>query len=286
MMNYSLGPRVCLSRPITSRIPEEVRYKFRNRRTGDSKLCDHRLHWIRRRLGTVLLRQRPYRPPAGLYASRIITGVGIGGLTVTGPVSIVEIAPAEIRGLLTSWYGVCMGLALFCSIFCVYGMYLHVPAGPLQYQVVFFAPCVFMLVSVAASFWICESPRWLVMMGRHEDAVVALTRLRGLPVSHPRLESEIIYAMGYGTPSLLETTGDWGAFIFFACWCFVALCYVYFMVPEIAGMSVEEVDNVFKTSWFTAYKRPERPLVVEGLKDVNVGRVDTSDGKQSHQYSP
>jgi MFS family permease len=41
---------------------------------------------------------------AGLYASRIISGWGIGSLTVVGPMSIVEIAPAEIRGLLAAWW--------------------------------------------------------------------------------------------------------------------------------------------------------------------------------------
>lgn len=34
-----------------------------------------------------------------LYTARFVSGLGIGPLTVTGPVSIVEIAPYEIRGL-------------------------------------------------------------------------------------------------------------------------------------------------------------------------------------------
>ncbi|KAK1764922.1 hypothetical protein QBC33DRAFT_571914 [Phialemonium atrogriseum] len=68
---------------------------------------------------------------AALYASRIITGLGIGAFTVTGPMSIVEIAPTEIRGLLAAWFGVAMILALVCSTFCVYGVYLHLAADKL-----------------------------------------------------------------------------------------------------------------------------------------------------------
>lgn len=34
-----------------------------------------------------------------LYTARFVCGLGIGPLTVTGPMSIVEIAPYEIRGL-------------------------------------------------------------------------------------------------------------------------------------------------------------------------------------------
>ncbi|CAI0649120.1 unnamed protein product [Colletotrichum noveboracense] len=94
-----------------------------------------------------------------LYAARIICGSGIGALSVTGPMSIVEIAPSEIRGLLTSWYAVTMGISLTVATFSVYGVYLHLPAIRLQYQVVWFAPAIFMALTVFASFFACESPR-------------------------------------------------------------------------------------------------------------------------------
>ena len=38
-----------------------------------------------------------------LYAARVISGLGIGALTVLGPISLVEIAPKEVRGLITVW---------------------------------------------------------------------------------------------------------------------------------------------------------------------------------------
>lgn len=83
--------------------------------------------------------------------------------------------------------------------------------------------------------------------------------------------------MGYGTPSLLAATDNWGAFIFFAAWCFIALIYVYLMVPEIAGMGVEQVNDVFKGSWFTAYKRTKQPPSLEG--------AETDDGDQNSKPS-
>ena len=75
-----------------------------------------------------------------------------------------------------------------------------------------------------------------------------------------------IYAMAYGTPSLLEKTNNWVAFIFFASWCFIALIYVYLMVPETAGLSVEEIDEMFKGPWFNAYKRTKRREIIRGLE--------------------
>jgi hypothetical protein len=73
------------------------------------------------------------------------------------------------------------------------------------------------------------------------------------------------YAMIFSVPSLLEKTNEWGAFIFFASWCFISLIYVYLMVPEVAGLSVEEIDEIFKGPWFNAYKRWKRPATIESV---------------------
>ncbi|KAL5362545.1 general substrate transporter [Aspergillus floccosus] len=142
--------------------------------------------WI---VGQIIATCSPGWP--ALYTARIVSGIGIGSLSVTGPLSIVEIAPAEIRGLLTAWYTIAMGTALFIGVFCVYGIYLHMPPSPLQYQVVWFSPAIFMALAVLASFFICESPRWLMMTGRRDDAVAMLSEVRRLPSDHPRLQKEI-----------------------------------------------------------------------------------------------
>ena len=74
-----------------------------------------------------------------------------------------------------------------------------------------------------------------------------------------------VFGMVYGAPSLLEQTHNWGAFIFFAGWCFLSIIYVYLMVPEIAGLSVDEIDGLFRGPWFNAYKRSRKPVAaIEG----------------------
>ncbi|SCO76669.1 related to quinate transport protein [Fusarium oxysporum] len=399
--------------------------------------------WI---IGQLIATLSPGWP--ALYTARIISGIGIGSLSVTGPMSIVELAPSKIRGLLTAWYTVVMGTALFTSIFCVYGIFLHMSSSKLQYQIVWFSPAIFMALAIVASFFVSESPRWLMMVGKREEAAAVLVDLRRLPADHPRLQKEIkdiedsvtgigssftgivketftvpsnlrrlqqallsyalaqlsgansvtsyfipimsimgigggtsesmflsgmygfskfifsliasfffidalgrrrslfigitlqlishvyigvfikyhqegpvsssasqaaiaavffhafgyavglfvlpyifggelwpnrlrsfggavsqtfhwlfIYAVKYSIPSLLKTTDNWGAFLFFAGWCFLALIYVFFMVPEISGLSVEEIDYLFKGSWFNAYKRARRHPVIDSVED-------------------
>ncbi len=98
---------------------------------------------------------------AGLYAARIIAGFGMGALTVIGTMAIVEIAPTETRGLLAAWFNVAMAMSSVCGAFCTLGVYIHLPASRLQYQVVWFAPCIYVFFCIVASFFLCESPRFL-----------------------------------------------------------------------------------------------------------------------------
>lgn len=73
--------------------------------------------------------------------------------------------------------------------------------------------------------------------------------------------------MNFGVPSLLEQTNNWGAFIFFAGWCFLALFYVYLVVPEIAGLGSQDIEDIFRGPWFNAYRRTKRPGTVEGIEN-------------------
>lgn len=74
---------------------------------------------------------------------------------------------------------------------CVYGIELHMGASRLQYQVVWFSPCIFMFLWIVASFFLCESPRWLLLVGRDQEAVETLVKLRRLPSDHPRVQEEL-----------------------------------------------------------------------------------------------
>jgi hypothetical protein len=50
---------------------------------------------------------------------------------------------------------------------------------------------------------------------------------------------------GLVTPPLVQNAGC-GAYVFFAVFCLLAFIFTYFVVPETAGKSLEEMDRVFK----------------------------------------
>ena len=81
--------------------------------------------------------------------------------------------------------------------------------------------------------------------------------------------------MAYGAPSLLAQTHNWGAFLFFASWCLLSAIYVYFMVPETAGSSIEQIEELFKGPWFNAHRQPEK------LVARDVENEETSSDKSS-----
>ncbi|KAJ6157701.1 hypothetical protein N7470_005293 [Penicillium chermesinum] len=422
---------------------------FLNDRIG--RLWSWRLYTVIWMIGQLVMCFTPTL--TGLWVARVICGLGIGPLSVVGNMAIVEIAPTEIRGLLSVWYSVFMVIASVCAVFSVMGCYIHIVPSRLQYQVVWFSPCVFFALLIAGSFYVCESPRWLWMVDRHDEAVKTLVEIRGLPAEHPRVKFEIeeikmaiakekrdhsstsslfisnvketftvrsnlrrvqqtfasfalaqisgansitsylipilkllgqagdtthglflsgmystskifftliacfflvdsigrrrclmlgaclqmcsdiylgvylkyeqagststassqgalafmfIHALGYAIglymlpylfggevwpnrirsfggaisqcfhwlfffamlfalPSLLDATNNWGAFLFFAGCCFLAQVYVFFMVPETSGLSVEELDEVFEGPWLSAYRysRKRNQLVIE-----------------------
>lgn len=86
-------------------------------------------------------------------------------------------------------------------------------------------------------------------------STVSLFPFHCLSVSVLSRKGLFFFAMNFAIPPLLKASNNWGAFIFFASWCFVAIIYTFLMVPETRSLSVEELDELFKGPWFNAYKR-------------------------------
>jgi MFS family permease len=53
------------------------------------------------------------------------------------------------------------------------------------------------------------------------------------------------FVIGVSVPPMMISIG-YGTYIFFACFCFAAAVFSYFFVPETSGMTLEQMDLVFK----------------------------------------
>ncbi|KAI5200116.1 putative quinate permease [Aureobasidium subglaciale] len=127
-----------------------------------------------------------------VYAGRFIAGLGIGQTTVIAPVYISEIAPKSVRGLCTCVFSGSVYIGIMLAYFASWGSSLHISkTSPTSWEVptsihLMFASLIFVL-----SFFNYESPRYLIKAGKRENAVANLARVRGLPIEHELVQSEI-----------------------------------------------------------------------------------------------
>lgn len=98
--------------------------------------------------------------------------------------------------------------------------------------------------------------------------------LRSFGASFSQLFHWIFYfALNKGMPGLLENTNNWGAFLFFAGWCFVSILYTFFVVPETAGQNLESIDALFEQPIWQAYrttkvKKPQHDVESREISSV------------------
>lgn len=83
---------------------------------------------------------------------------------------------------------------------------------------------------------------------------------------------------------MLASMHNWGTFLFFAGWCFVALVYVFVAVPETAGLSLEQLDALFERPFWQmrtkANKQRARIAVIDSHESGSVERVDQEFGRK------
>jgi len=106
--------------------------------------------------------------------ARFIGGLAIGGASVLAPMYISEIAPARLRGRLvaTSQLAIVSGILL-----AFFSNYLLMGSGESNWRYMFLAGVIPSVVFFVLLFFVSQSPRWLVMVGRNKEAKEVLTKL-------------------------------------------------------------------------------------------------------------
>ena len=111
---------------------------------------------------------------------RIIGGVGIGIASMAAPTYIAEIAPAEKRGVLVSFYQLAIVTGFFVVFLATYfiGESFNAEENVTEgWRWMFWSELIPCFIFLGMTFFIPKSPRWLVIKGREEEALQVLNKL-------------------------------------------------------------------------------------------------------------
>jgi len=126
-----------------------------------------------------------------LVIYRIIGGLGVGMASMTAPMYIAEIAPPKERGKLVSYYQLAIVIGFFTVFLVTYliggGNTTSLSAEALEaihhhnvnkgWRVMFWSELIPAVSFFLLLFFVPNSPRWLIMKGRNEDAMNVLAKI-------------------------------------------------------------------------------------------------------------
>jgi SP family xylose:H+ symportor-like MFS transporter len=113
---------------------------------------------------------------------RILGGIAIGIASMNAPMYIAEIAPAEKRGTLVTFYQLAIVIGFFVVFLATYyiGNGLS-EAENIEYgwRQMFWSELIPAGLFLVLLFFVPKSPRWLMTKGKEEEALHILTRIHG-----------------------------------------------------------------------------------------------------------
>ncbi len=125
-----------------------------------------------------------------IYVGRAIAGLAIGIASNITPMYISEIAPAPARGQVIGLWEIGWQAGGIVGFFINYGVIQTVPSSVKQWRIPFAVQLIPGGMLLIASFFLVESPRWLLSKGRVEEARKNLSFIRHLPEDHPYFVEE------------------------------------------------------------------------------------------------
>ncbi|KAJ0416566.1 general substrate transporter [Aspergillus carlsbadensis] len=135
-------------------------------------------------IGTVISAASPNF--ASLIVARLVTGVGIGQAISVTTVYLIEMAPVGIRGVAACFMQTYVVLGIMVGYFIAFGA--HNITGSWAWRVPFVVQAVVAVVLCAGMGVVPFSPRWLVQVGRVDDARRTLSKVRPLADVERELE--------------------------------------------------------------------------------------------------
>jgi sugar porter (SP) family MFS transporter len=108
-----------------------------------------------------------------LIGARVIVGIAIGIASFVAPMYLSEIAPPEHRGSMVALNQLALTFGILCSYVVDFAF-----SGSGDWRAMLGVGIVPALALLAGMFVVPDTPRWLMLRGREQDAIAALKRVR------------------------------------------------------------------------------------------------------------
>ncbi len=108
-----------------------------------------------------------------LLVSRFIVGIAVGIASFISPLYLSEIAPRHFRGALIAMYQLMITIGIFLMYLCNSAL-----AQTGSWRIMLAAIAIPSIIMLIGCLTLPKSPRWLVLVGRNDEAEVVLKKIR------------------------------------------------------------------------------------------------------------
>jgi len=122
---------------------------------------------------------------------RLVTGFGVGALSLLVPMYQAETAPPWIRGALVCTYQLFITMGIFLAACFNYGTYTHQKDNSASWRIVLGLGWAFLLILGVGILFFPETPRYNYRRGRKQEAQDTLCRVYGAPPHHYAIHTQM-----------------------------------------------------------------------------------------------
>jgi len=125
---------------------------------------------------------------AGFAIGRVFAGLGVGGVSCLVPIYQAECAPKQIRGMIVSAFQFFITVGLLIAAVIVDATKNRPNAS--SYQIPIGVQFIWGAIIAGGTIFLPESPRWLLSVGKTDQARRSLSKLLGASEDSPEVSTQ------------------------------------------------------------------------------------------------